>query len=85
MASADAVFLLVGVSALAIIGLVQVQNDRLAVASAVSISSSSKIGSETTYFSLAQFPRSCIRQRSLQNGKSLCTSESVEALQMGHR
>src|SRR5262252_2939222 len=47
-------------------------------------SSSSKIGSETMYFSLAQLPRSCIRQRSLQNGKSLCTSESVSVLQIGH-
>src|SRR5262252_1857493 len=47
-------------------------------------SSSSKIGSDTTYFSLAQLPRSCIRQRSLQNGKSLCTSESVSVLQIGH-
>src|ERR1700746_1265241 len=45
---------------------------------------SSKIGSDTTYFSLAQLPRSCIRQRSQQNGKSLCIFESVSALQIGH-
>src|SRR5260370_34102808 len=47
-------------------------------------SSSSKTGSETTYFSLAQLPRSRSRQRSLQNGKSAWTAESVSALQMGH-
>src|SRR5207302_10147729 len=47
-------------------------------------SSSSKIGSDTTYFSLAQLPPSCIRQRSQQNGTSLCILESVSALQIGH-
>src|SRR2546422_2631228 len=47
-------------------------------------SPSSKIGSETTYFSLAQLPRSRRRQRSLQKGKSVCTAESVCALQIGH-
>src|SRR6266496_6711663 len=47
-------------------------------------SPSSKIGSETTYFSLAQLPRSRRRQRSLQKGKSACTAESVGALQIGH-
>src|SRR2546422_6731079 len=47
-------------------------------------SPSSKIGSETTYFSLAQLPRSRRRQRSLQKGKSACTAESVCALQIGH-
>src|SRR2546426_7850825 len=47
-------------------------------------SPSSKIGSETTYFSLAQLPRSRRRQRSLQKGKSPCTAESVCALQIGH-
>src|SRR5205807_3733671 len=47
-------------------------------------SSSSRIGSDTTYFSLAQLPRSCIRQRSQQNGKSLCIFESVSALQIVH-
>src|SRR6266568_3418095 len=47
-------------------------------------SPSSKTGSETTYFSLAQLPRSCRRQRSLQKGKSPCTAESVGALQIGH-
>src|SRR6266704_3285188 len=39
-------------------------------------SPSSKIGSETTYFSLAQLPRSRRRHRSLQKGKSACTVES---------
>src|SRR6266436_2545655 len=47
-------------------------------------SPSSKIGSETTYFSLAQLPRSRRRHRSLQKGKSPCTAESVCALQIGH-
>src|SRR3989441_6358621 len=47
-------------------------------------SSSSKTGSDTTYFSLAQLPRSRSRQRSLQKGKSAWTAESVSALQMGH-
>jgi hypothetical protein len=41
-------------------------------------------GSETTYFSLAQFPRSVVRQRSLQNGNSSSVSESVGLLQIGH-
>src|ERR1700676_4553248 len=49
-----------------------------------SLSSSLKIGSETTYFSLAQFPRSRSRQRSLQNGKSACSAESVAVLHIGH-
>src|SRR6266478_6665819 len=47
-------------------------------------SSSSKTGSETTYFSVAQLPRSRSRQRSLQKGKSAWTAESVSVLQMGH-
>src|SRR6267143_3597894 len=47
-------------------------------------SSSSKTGSETTYFSVAQLPRSRSRQRSLQKGKSAWTVESVSTLQMGH-
>src|SRR5208283_912583 len=49
------------------------------------ISSSSKTGSETTYFSEAQAPRSSRRQRSEQNGKSACSAESVGFLQMGQR
>ena len=48
-------------------------------------SSSSKMGSETTYFSEAQAPRSSRRQRSEQNGKSACSAESVGFLQMGQR
>ncbi len=36
-----------------------------------------------TYFSLAQLPRSRSRQRSLQNGNSNCSAESVGFLQMG--
>jgi len=40
-------------------------------------------GSLTTYFSLAQLPRSCKRQRWLQNGNSASLSESVGFLQMG--
>ncbi len=47
-------------------------------------SSSVKTGSDTTYFSVAQFPRSRSRQRSLQKGKSAWTAESVSALQIGH-
>src|SRR2546429_2675014 len=47
-------------------------------------SSSSKTGSETTYFSVAQLPRSRSRQRSLQKGKSAWTAESVSVLQIGH-
>src|SRR5882672_8731283 len=47
-------------------------------------SSSVKTGSETTYFSVAQLPKSRSRQRSLQKGKSAWTAESVSALQMGH-
>jgi hypothetical protein len=41
------------------------------------------MGVETTYFSLAQLPRSMILQRSLQKGKK---GESVVTsfLQMGH-
>jgi hypothetical protein len=50
-----------------------------------SSSSSLKMGSETTYFSEAQLPRSCSLQRSLQNGNSLCTSEFVGFLQIGQR
>src|ERR1700692_123206 len=49
-----------------------------------SLSSSLKMGSETTYFSLAQFPRSRSRHRSLQKGKSACTVESVGVLHIGH-
>src|SRR5277367_4530395 len=52
--------------------------------SSSSISSSLKMGSETTYFSVAQLPRSRSRQRSLQKGKSPCTVESVGVLQIGH-
>src|SRR5208283_531731 len=48
-------------------------------------SSSSKTGSETTYFSEAQAPRSSRRQRSEQKGKSACSAESVGFLQMGQR
>src|ERR1700726_4484989 len=51
--------------------------------SGVSSPSSSKSGSETTYFSEAQFPRSKSRQRSLQKGKSRSTSESTGLRQMG--
>src|SRR5258708_7937953 len=47
-------------------------------------SSSSKTGSETRYFSLAQLPRSRSLHRSLQKGKSTWTAESVSALQIGH-
>src|ERR1700737_2768823 len=52
--------------------------------SASATSSSSKIGSETTYFSVAQLPRSRSRQSSLQKGKSASLVESVAVLQMGH-
>src|SRR5579863_7748778 len=45
--------------------------------------SSSKMGSDTTYFSAAHAPRSVIRQRSEQNGKSASVAESVDFLQMG--
>src|SRR5256885_5289474 len=48
------------------------------------MSSSLKTGSETTYFSVAQLPRSRSRQRSLQKGKSAWTAESVSVLQIGH-
>jgi len=48
------------------------------------VCSSVKTGSDTTYLSLAQFPRSRSRQRSLQKGKSAWTAESVSALHMGH-
>src|SRR5438046_10268518 len=48
------------------------------------MSSSLKTGSETTYFSLAQLPRSRSRQRSLQKGKSDWTALSVAAWQLGH-
>jgi hypothetical protein len=44
-----------------------------------------KHGSDTTYFSLAQLPRSRSRQRSLQKGKSALLSESVDVLQIGQR
>ena len=40
----------------------------------------SNAGSETTYFSVAQLPRSSSRQRSLQKGKSGFVSESVGLL-----
>src|SRR6266853_6499740 len=53
--------------------------------SSSSSSVSSKTGSDTTYFSLAQAPRSSRRQRSLQNGKFLSSSESVALLQIGQR
>src|SRR5580704_3668497 len=45
----------------------------------------SNTGSDTTYFSLAQLPRSRSRQRSLQKGKSALLSESVGVLQIGQR
>src|SRR6266481_211355 len=53
----------------------------------LSVSSSliSNTGSDTTYFSLAQLPRSRSRQRSLQKGKSALISESVGALQIGQQ
>src|SRR5260370_3726320 len=51
--------------------------------SASGISSSSKMGSDTTYFSAAHAPRSIKRQRSEQNGKSASVAESVVFLQMG--
>jgi len=41
------------------------------------------MGSETTYFSDAQAPRSNNRQRSEQKGNSAVVSESVGALQFG--
>lgn len=37
------------------------------------------------YFSVAQLPRSCSWQRSLQNGNSASVAESVGFLQMGQR
>jgi len=43
----------------------------------------SEDGSDTTYFSLANY-QVPFRQRSLQKGKSAWTAESVSALQMGH-
>src|SRR5271169_6387529 len=45
----------------------------------------SNTGSDTTYFSVAQLPRSRSRQRSLQKGKSALSAESVGVLQMGQR
>src|ERR1700736_1974079 len=48
-------------------------------------SDSSIIGTATLYFSVAQFPRSRSRQRSLQKGNSEDVSESTGCLQMGHR
>src|SRR5882724_4153839 len=54
-------------------------------ASISSGSDSSIIGTATLYFSMAQFPRSCSRQRSLQKGNSGEVSESTGFLQMGHR
>src|SRR5580704_3100390 len=53
--------------------------------SASGSSSSSKIGSDTTYFSAAHAPKSINRQRSEQNGKSASVAESVGFLQMGQR
>src|SRR6185369_8809522 len=53
----------------------------------VSVSSgsdSSIMGTAILYFPVAQFPRSCSRQRSLQNGNSGLVSESTACLQMGH-
>src|SRR5580658_2670195 len=50
-----------------------------------SSSLSLKTGSETTYFSDAQFPRSRSRQRSLQKGNSAFVAESTKVLQIGHR
>ena len=44
---------------------------------------SSSTGSLTTYFSLAQLPRSSRRQRSLQNGNSASVAESVGFRQIG--
>src|SRR5882672_12284145 len=54
-------------------------------ASISSGSDSSIIGTATLYFSMAQFPRSCSRQRLLQKGNSGDVSESVGFLQIGHR
>ncbi len=48
-------------------------------------SESSKAGSLIVYFSVAQLPRSCNWQRSLQNGNSASVAESVGFLQMGQR
>src|SRR5258707_15849937 len=53
--------------------------------SSTSSSSSLKMGSETTYFSDAQLPKSCSLQRSLQKGNSVLTSEFVGFLQIGQR
>jgi len=50
-----------------------------------SSSLSSKSGSDTTYFSADQLPRSCRRHRSLQKGKSALVAESESFLQIGHR
>src|ERR1700730_12837825 len=49
-----------------------------------SSSSSSKMGSDTTYFSEAQLPRSRNWQRSLQKGNSGLHEESVGVLHIGH-
>src|SRR5258707_7828837 len=51
--------------------------------SASGISSSSKMGSDTTYFSAAHAPKSINRQRSEQNGKSASVAEAVGFLQIG--
>src|ERR1700722_9457076 len=48
-------------------------------------SESSKAGSLIVYFSVAQLPKSCNWQRSLQNGNSASVAESVGFLQMGQR
>jgi hypothetical protein len=47
-------------------------------------SSSSNAGSETTYRSAAQLPRSSSLHRSPQKGKSGLFSDSVDFLQIGH-
>jgi hypothetical protein len=56
-----------------------------AAAPSSSNSESSNAGSLIVYFSVAQLPRSCSWQRSLQNGNSASVAESVGFLQMGQR
>jgi hypothetical protein len=56
-----------------------------AVEPSSSNSESSNAGSLMVYFSVAQLPRSCNWQRSLQKGNSASFAESVGFLQMGQR
>jgi len=42
------------------------------------------MGAATLYFSVAQLPKSCSRQRKLQKGNSGDVSESVGCRQIGH-